>query len=86
MAQAVCSWPLTADTRLNLRPSHVRYMVVKVALGQVFLPVLRLSPACIIPTNVPQLRRTNGRSLRILRKSKSNAHKNTFTFCSSSKN
>ena len=41
MAQAVSSRSLTSV--------HVRFVVDKVALGQVFVPVLRLSPFSIIP-------------------------------------
>jgi branched-subunit amino acid transport protein len=43
MAQAVSRWPLTAEARV------VGFVVDKVALGQVFLRVLRFSPANIIP-------------------------------------
>jgi hypothetical protein len=41
MTQAVSRRPLTAEAR-------VRFVVYKVALGQVFLRVLRLSPVSVI--------------------------------------
>jgi hypothetical protein len=41
MAQVVSRWPLTAKARVR---AHVGFVVDKVALGQVFLRVLRLSP------------------------------------------
>jgi hypothetical protein len=49
MAQAVSSWPLTAEDRIRSRVIHVGFMVNKVTLGHVFLRVLRFSPASIIP-------------------------------------
>jgi len=42
MAQAVSSWPFTAETRLRFHLRSVVYSY-KVALGQVFLRVLRFS-------------------------------------------
>jgi hypothetical protein len=42
MAQAVSRRPLTGSV-------HVGFMVDKVALGQVFVRVLRISPANFIP-------------------------------------
>jgi hypothetical protein len=41
MAQAVSCWPLTAEVRIRARVIHVGFIVDKVALGQVFLQVLR---------------------------------------------
>jgi hypothetical protein len=41
MAQAVSCWPLTAEVRIRARVMHVGFIVDKVALGQVFLQVLR---------------------------------------------
>jgi hypothetical protein len=46
MAQAVSRWPFTAETRLRF---HVKSVVYKVALGQVFLRVLRFILVSIIP-------------------------------------
>jgi hypothetical protein len=36
IAQAVSLWLTTAKTRIRARPGHVRFVVDKVALGQVF--------------------------------------------------
>jgi hypothetical protein len=44
MAQAIGRRPLTAEARV-----HVGFVVDKVALGQVFLRVLRFSPVNFIP-------------------------------------
>jgi hypothetical protein len=49
MAQAVSRWPLTAEAGFAPGSIHVGFVVDKVALGQVFLRVLRFSPANIIP-------------------------------------
>jgi hypothetical protein len=46
MAQVVSRWPLTAEALVRAR---VGFVMGKVALGQVFLRVLRFSPANIIP-------------------------------------
>jgi hypothetical protein len=51
MAQAVSRRPPTAEARV--RSVHVGFVVDKVALGQVFLRVLRFSPVNFIPP-VPQ--------------------------------
>jgi hypothetical protein len=48
-AQAVSRRPLTAEARVRSRVVHVGFMVDKVALGQVFLRVLRFSPVNFIP-------------------------------------
>jgi hypothetical protein len=52
-------------------PVHVRYAVDRLALWQVFLPILRFSPVSIVPPmlhtrlhlNTTLIRRTSGRSL-----------------------
>jgi hypothetical protein len=53
MAQAVSRQPLTAAARVN----PVGFVVQKVALGQVFLRVLRFSRVNIIPPWVPHFRK-----------------------------
>jgi len=73
MAQAVSRWSLTAETRLRF---HVRPVVYKVALGQVFLQVLRFSLVSIIPLilytrlslHAVVSKQTNGRSLGTFQK------------------
>jgi hypothetical protein len=49
MAQAVSRRPLTAAARVRAQVNPVGFVMDKVALGQVFLRVLRFSPANIIP-------------------------------------
>jgi hypothetical protein len=49
MAQAVSRRPLTAAAWVRARVNTVGFVVGKVALGQVFLRVLRFSPVNIIP-------------------------------------
>jgi hypothetical protein len=51
MAQAVSRRPFTAEARVRSDPGsvHVGFVVDKVALGQVFLRVLRFSPVNFIP-------------------------------------
>jgi hypothetical protein len=49
MAQAVSRRPLTAESRVRARVNTCGFVVDKVALGQVFLRVLRFSPVSIIP-------------------------------------
>jgi hypothetical protein len=49
MAQAVSRRPLTAEARFDPGSVHVGFMVDKVALGQVFLWVLRFSSVNFIP-------------------------------------
>jgi hypothetical protein len=49
MAQAVSRWPLAAEVWVRTRSFHVEFVAEKVAMGQVFLPFLQLSPADIIP-------------------------------------
>jgi hypothetical protein len=44
MAQVVSRRPLTAETRVRAGSIHVGFVVDKVALGQVFLRVLRFFP------------------------------------------
>jgi len=43
-----------SDRRLgySLRPVHVRYVLEKVALGQVFVRALMFSPVTIIPSQL----------------------------------
>jgi hypothetical protein len=43
MAQAVSRWPLTVAAWVHAQVNPVGFVVVKVALGQVFLRVLRFS-------------------------------------------
>jgi hypothetical protein len=47
--QEVSRWSLTAEARVRARLIVWDFLVDKVALGQVFLPVLRVSPVTIIP-------------------------------------
>jgi hypothetical protein len=47
MAQVVSRRPLTAEARVRARSVHVGLMVDKVALGRIFLRVLRFSPVNI---------------------------------------
>jgi hypothetical protein len=49
MAQAVCRWPLTAAAWVHAQVNPMGFVVDKVALGQVFLRVLRFSSVNIIP-------------------------------------
>jgi hypothetical protein len=49
MAQAVSRRPLTAESGFVSGSIHVRFVVDKVALGQVFLCVLRFSSVDIPP-------------------------------------
>jgi hypothetical protein len=49
MAQAVSRRPLTAAAGVRAQVNPVGFVVDKVALGQVFLRVLRFSPVTIIP-------------------------------------
>jgi hypothetical protein len=53
MAQVVGRMPLTAEARVRPESIHVGFMVDKVALGQVFLRVLRF---CAV--NIPFHRRS----------------------------
>jgi hypothetical protein len=48
MAQAVSRRPLTETARVRAQVNAVGFMVDKVALGQVFLRVIRFSPVNII--------------------------------------
>ena len=76
MAQAVSCRPLTAEDRVRSQISPCE-ICVKVALGQVFLPVPRLTPVSIIPPmphthlypHVAVARMKSGRSLGTLLKS-----------------
>lgn len=45
MAQAVSCWPLAGRPGFLPGPVHVGFMIEKVAVGQVFLVVLKLYPA-----------------------------------------
>jgi hypothetical protein len=49
MTQAVGRWPLAAEAGFHPRSAHVRFIVDKVALGQVLRRVLLFSPVSIIP-------------------------------------
>jgi hypothetical protein len=49
MVQAVCRRPHTAEERVQPRPFHMGYVVDKVVLIPVYLPVLRFSPVSTIP-------------------------------------
>jgi hypothetical protein len=53
MAQAVSRQPLTAADRVRAWVNPVGFVVDKVALGQVFLRVLRFSTVNIIPPWTP---------------------------------
>ena len=76
----------------DLRSVHVRFVVDKVTLGQVFLRILRLTPVIIIPPvlhthlDVALFRRTNGRGAgtfhkaMLFGKSGNNGYRSTFTF------
>jgi hypothetical protein len=60
MAQAVIRRPLTAEARVHARSAHVEFVVDKVALGQVFLRVLRFSPVKYNSTVAVQLIASGG--------------------------
>jgi hypothetical protein len=53
IAQAVSRWPLASAARVRTRVNPVGFVVDRVALGQVFLRVLRFSLVNIIPTWAP---------------------------------
>jgi hypothetical protein len=55
MAQVVSRRPLTAEARVRSRSIHVWFVVDKVALGEVFLRVIRFSPVNIIPPSLSKL-------------------------------
>jgi hypothetical protein len=55
MAQVVSRRPLTAEARVRAGSIHVWFVVDNVALGQVFLGVLRFSPVNIIPSSFSKL-------------------------------
>jgi hypothetical protein len=57
MAQAVSRRPLTAAAWFRAKVNPVGFVVDKVALGQVFLRVLRFSPVSIIPPWVTLFRK-----------------------------
>jgi hypothetical protein len=63
MAQAVSSRPLTAEARVRSGSVHVRFVVDKVALRQVFPRVLRFSPVNFIP---PVLHYTEKRKKKLI--------------------
>jgi hypothetical protein len=56
-SQAVSRWPLTAAAWVRAQVNPVEFVVDKVALGQVFLHVLRFSPVNIIPPWAPHFRK-----------------------------
>jgi hypothetical protein len=56
MVHTVSRRPLTAAARVRTQVNPVRFVVDKVALGQVFLRVLRFRPVNIIPPWVPHFR------------------------------
>jgi hypothetical protein len=60
MAQAVSRQPLTAEARVRAWSIHVGFMVDKVALGQVFIRVLRVSPVSIISPSLTKLISSGG--------------------------
>ena len=72
MAPDGCHRPFTAKAAFDSRSVHVRFVANKVALGQVFLGVLRFSSVSIMPPmlhtdphlHVVLTRRTNGRGLK----------------------
>jgi hypothetical protein len=70
MAETVIRLPLTADARVTSSSVRMRFVVDEVAVGLVFLPVLRFSPVIIIP---PLLRTRNHLDVAFtkLRKSRS---------------
>jgi hypothetical protein len=57
MAQAVSRRPLTAVAWVRAHINPVEFVADKVALGQVFLQVLRFSPVNIIPQWAPYFRK-----------------------------
>jgi hypothetical protein len=57
MAQAVSRRPLTAAAWIRARVNPVGFVVEKVALGQVFLRILRFSPVNIIAPWAPHFRK-----------------------------
>ena len=83
MAQAVSDGPLT---EIDPRSVHVRFVVNKVAIGQVVPPVLQFSPVSSIPPtfhthlhiHVTLTGRTNERILGTFQQSGSNGQKSAF--------
>jgi hypothetical protein len=57
MAEAVSRWHLTAAARVRAQVNPVGFVVEQVALGQVFLRVLRFSRFNIIPPWAPHFRK-----------------------------
>jgi hypothetical protein len=57
VAQAVSRRPLTAVAWVRAQVNPVGFVVEKVALGQVFLPVLLFFPVSIIPPWAPLFRK-----------------------------
>jgi hypothetical protein len=57
MSKAVSRRPLTAATWVRAQVNPVRFVVDKVALGQVFLRVSVFSPVNIIPPWAPLFRK-----------------------------
>jgi hypothetical protein len=57
MAHAVSRRPLTAPAWVRAQVNPVGFVVDKVALGQVFLPVLLFFPVNIIPPRAPLFRK-----------------------------
>jgi hypothetical protein len=52
MVQSISGHLLCTVTGFDLKALHVRFVVDKVALGQVSLPALRVSPAITVPTTL----------------------------------
>jgi hypothetical protein len=57
MAQAVSRRPLTVAARVHAQVNPVGFVVDKVALGQVFIRVLRFSSVNIVPPWAPRFRK-----------------------------
>jgi hypothetical protein len=57
MAQVVSHQPHTVAAQVRAQVNPVGFVVDKVALGQVFLRVLRFSPVTIIPWWAPHYRK-----------------------------
>jgi hypothetical protein len=55
MDQVVSQRPLTAEAQVHAGSIHVGFVVDKVALGYVFLRVLRFFPVNIIPPSLSKL-------------------------------
>ena len=75
MAEVISNWPVTMEFQVQSQVSHVIFVVDRVALGQVFVRLLRYSCISIVPPmshtyfhlQAPHRRRTIGQCLGIFK-------------------